>query len=337
MRSLLWDSSRTDFIDLNKTGHALEMFNREDMRVGHTRCTAIATSDDGNVWSPYRVVLMPNLYHDEPFDEFYHLLGFRWGGCYVGYLRVYHNTPESGCPPQQCIDIQLATSRDGENWQRVCPGGTFIPIGAKPGEWDFGRIAMGNGPPVCVDDKMRIYYCGQPTDHRGGDGRGGQGENGLGRGYTAKIGFATARPDGFACLAADAAGGELITHPITPQGRLTLNVDAAAGECRVELQSPDGRPHRGFFARPKHRHPGRSRHRRGHLEKPPLHRDTQKRRRATSHHPAQCQTLFMDIPERVIKLYHDRPPRQKAHPPALISPARSCSASASRKSLMTSP
>ena len=242
---LLWDPSRTDFVDLNKTGHALQMLNREDMRVGHTRCTAVAASDDGTAWTPYRVVLTPNLYLDQPFDEFYHLHGFRSAGSYVGYLRVYHNTPDSGPPPRQCIDVQLATSRDGQNWQRVCPGSTFIPIGA-PGAWDFGRIALGNAPPVPVQDQMRIYYCGQPTDHRGGDGRGGQGENGLNQGYTGKIGFATIRPDGFACLTAGPQTGELITHPITPGSHLTLNIDAPHGQCRVEIQSPHGRPLDGF-------------------------------------------------------------------------------------------
>ena len=241
---LLWDESRADFVDPNKTGHALEMFNREDMRVGHMRCIAVATSDDGRIWSPYRVVLAPNLFFDEPFDEFYHLHGFRWGGSYVGYLRVYHNTPESGAAPRQRIDIQLATSRDGETWERVCPGQNFIQS-AEPRQWDFGRLAIGNGPPVCVGDQMRIYYCGQPTDHRGGDGLGGRGENGLDRGYTAKIGLATTRKDGFVSLDADGEG-ELTTHPVSAGGHLRLNVDASGGSCRVELQDPAGKPMDGF-------------------------------------------------------------------------------------------
>ena len=238
--SLLYDESRADFVDINKTGHWTEMYNREDMRVGHVRCTAVATSDDGCVWSPYRVILTPNLYLDQPFDEFYQLHGFRWGGSYVGLLRVYHNTPQSEPPPRQCIDVQLATSRDGENWQRVCAGDVFIPFG-RPREWDFGRIALGNGPPACVGDQMRIYYCGQPTNHRGGDGLGGKGENGLDQGYAAKIGFATCRKDGFVSLDAGDDGGELVTHPIRPGRTLRLNVNAAGGRCLVELQDAAGR------------------------------------------------------------------------------------------------
>ncbi len=241
---LLWDETRTDFVDLNKTGHAVEMFNREDMRVGHTRCTAVATSDDGHIWSPYRVVLMPNLFFDEPFDEFYHLHGFRWGGSYIGYLRIYHNTPDCGNAPRQRIDIQLATSRDGETWQRVCPGENFIQS-AKSRQWDFGRVAIGNGPPAVLGDTMRVYYCGQPTDHRGGDGLGGRGEMGLGKGYTAKVGFAVLRKDGFVSLDAD-GDGYLLTHPLLTGEKLHLNVDAARGSCRVELQSPDGRAIPGY-------------------------------------------------------------------------------------------
>ncbi len=241
---LLWDESRTDFVDLNKTGHGLEMFNREDMRVGHMRCTAVATSDDGTVWSPYRVVLMPNLFLDEPYDEFYHLHGFRWGGSYVGYLRVYHNTPDCGEAPRQRIDVQLVTSRDGETWERVCPGQNFI-TSAEPRQWDFGRLAIGNGPPVVTGDTMRVYYCGQPTDHRGLDGLGGRGEDGLGKGYRARVGFATLRKDGFAALCADRTG-ELLTHPVRGGNRLNLNLDAAGGSCRVELQDAGGKPIPGF-------------------------------------------------------------------------------------------
>ena len=240
----LWDESRSDLVDLNKTGHALEMFNREDMRVGHVRCSAVATSDNGVVWSPYRVVLTPNLFLDEPYDEFYHLHGYRWGGSYVGYLRIYHNTPETGSQPKQGIDIQLVTSRDGETWERVCPGDEFISAG-KPQNWDFGRVAIGNGPPAVVGDRMRIFYCGQPTDHRGGDGLGGRGENGLDKGYTAKVGFVTIRKDGFVSLNAD-NHGELVTHPVSVGSRLSLNVDASAGDCLVELQSPDGKPIPGY-------------------------------------------------------------------------------------------
>jgi hypothetical protein len=236
---LLWDESRTDLVDLNKTGHGLHMLNREDLRVGELRCTAVASSEDGQTWPPhYRVALVPNPQLDQPTDEFYHLHGYRWGGAYVGYLRVYHNTPDSGAAPRQRLDIQLATSRDGQTWERVCPGEHLLQS-AVPRQWDFGRLAIGNGPPVCVGDTMRIYYCGQATDHRGGDGMGGQGENGLGQGYTAKVGFACLRRDGFASLDADTEG-ELVTHPLAGGRQLALNLCAAQGRCLVELQDAAG-------------------------------------------------------------------------------------------------
>ena len=58
----------------------------------------------------------------------------------------------------------------------------------------------------------------------------------------------TLRPDGFVSVSGPHAGGELITKPLTFAGsRLLLNYStSAAGSLRVEIQTPDGKPVKGF-------------------------------------------------------------------------------------------
>jgi hypothetical protein len=58
----------------------------------------------------------------------------------------------------------------------------------------------------------------------------------------------TLRPDGFVSVNAPMRGGELVTKPLTFEGkRLLLNVStSAAGSVRVEVQGPDGKPLPGF-------------------------------------------------------------------------------------------
>ncbi len=60
----------------------------------------------------------------------------------------------------------------------------------------------------------------------------------------------TVRMDGFVSVNAPLAGGEMISRPLTFAGsRLLLNFStAAAGGLRVEIQTPDGQPVKGFAA-----------------------------------------------------------------------------------------
>ena len=225
--NLLCDPLRRDYIDLNK------LHLNEEKR--NFRCIAGAKSDDFSKWSPYELIQTPDN-NDVPGDEFYGMAGFRYESHCIGLLRVYHNTPEIRETTDQCIEVQLAASRDGWNWHRICPGSTFIPIGGGD-DWDFGRINVTNGPPVESGGDLWLYYGAQNAHHRSGD-------------YVAKIGRARIRPCGFACLepSSPAEDGEVTTIPldISDGERIQLNVDASRGGCRVELQEPDGSPFPGF-------------------------------------------------------------------------------------------
>ena len=65
---------------------------------------------------------------------------------------------------------------------------------------------------------------------------------------TAHLERMTLRLDGFASLNAPYAGGEMVTKPLTFEGRyLELNyATSAAGSIRVEVQDPSGRPITGY-------------------------------------------------------------------------------------------
>jgi hypothetical protein len=56
------------------------------------------------------------------------------------------------------------------------------------------------------------------------------------------------RTDGFVSVHADAAGGEMVTRPLTFAGReLVINYSTSgAGSLRAEIQGEDGRAIRGF-------------------------------------------------------------------------------------------
>ena len=236
--ALLYDEQRTDFVDLNKLED-----NEDDPSVPRwekVRNLAVATSPDGYHWSRYEVRMRPDPAHDGPHDEIYGMSGFRYGGHYVGMVRVFHNTPKAESGTEQCIDLQLAASRDGVHWQRICPGDVFIPIG-QPGQWDFARIAPHTGPAIRVGDELRYYYTGQPARHTGGP-------------YKATIGFLTLRPDGFCSLEAGENQGELLTRPRVADRpfRIAVNVDARAGCVHGELLDASGRVLPEFAAKQCH-------------------------------------------------------------------------------------
>jgi hypothetical protein len=85
-----------------------------------------------------------------------------------------------------------------------------------------------------LGDKILLVYSGSPDAHVAG--------------HKWDIGIATIRADGFAALAADGAGGELLTKPLTfPAGELTVNANVQpGGYIRAELLDADGRVLPGY-------------------------------------------------------------------------------------------
>ena len=189
-------------------------------RIG--RCT----SDDFIHWNDPEEVLVPDE-RDPPGTQFYCMAVFRCAGLYIGQLHVYHTNPEE--PHIRfygTIDIQLAVSRDGIRWERVCDRAGFMENGPA-GSDDAGEIYMANAP-VEVGDELWFYYSPCGVEH-GPTGRSGP------------INLAKLRLDGFVSVDAEAETGTLVTRPFRCEGgSLRINAAARGGEVSVAVLDGDG-------------------------------------------------------------------------------------------------
>lgn len=128
-----------------------------------------------------------------------------------------------------CSDAVLLTSRGGSVYDRTFMEGFLVP-GIGPENW----VSRTNYPALNMVQtgahEMSFYAnqnYGQPTAHL--------------RRYTLRL-------DGFASIRAGYDGGEMITKPLSVEGRgLLLNFEtSAAGGIRVEVQDAEGTPLPGF-------------------------------------------------------------------------------------------
>lgn len=201
------------------------------------------------------------LLYDEPADhrcEFYGVQVFRRGDVLLGLLWVYDASYELsrlGTGNQYAIvEVQLVASRDGLHWRRVGGRRPVIPRGA-PGAFDSHMIFY-HALPIAVGDEWWIYYVGFNEGHAA---RNGYTEEqrarywagvAAGERHLPSIGLGRVRREGFASLAAGAAGATLVTRPVRAAGAALL-VNAAVrpgGELRVEVQDGAGNPLHGFGA-----------------------------------------------------------------------------------------
>ncbi len=133
------------------------------------------------------------------------------------------------------VDVQLATSRDGIEWQRAGGRNPFLRLG--PSDAGDSRMIYAFTQPVQVGDELWIYYGGF--------------RYGISEGVALKRGAyfrARLRLDGFISADAPYEGGELVTVPLRFRGeRLALNVDTSAGGAiRVQIEDEDGTPIEGY-------------------------------------------------------------------------------------------
>ena len=126
------------------------------------------------------------------------------------------------------MTIELAMSRDGENFSYIQPGSEVVRRG-EAGEWDCDAIAP--SVPLMDEDEIKVYYSG----YRFSQTKLIEGEH--------STGLATLRLDGFTHLTLedDRDGGSVTTIPIDRGNATELSVNALCADgsqIRVELIDP---------------------------------------------------------------------------------------------------
>ena len=174
--------------------------------------------------------------------EFYTMtMGYVDEGLFIGLLWAYHSRHGPGNDPPHprqygTIDIELAVSWDGLQWQRVAPNQPFIPTGTQGVDWDRGMILMARA--VRLKDKVHFYYEGWSGDHGTRD-------------RTCAVGLAVLPRDRFLSLTPeDPSRPAVLTTPALQLagGHLWVNADAANGMLRAAVLTPDGKPVSGYAA-----------------------------------------------------------------------------------------
>jgi hypothetical protein len=201
------------------------------------RSYAYAESADLRQWKNHQFILSMDA-DDPPDTELYQFGCHKIGQSYVGYMSVFY------LRDPQTIDIQLATSRDGLHFTRVCRGEPFIPSG-ELGYYDVMAMACSQPEPIIVDDTVYIYYAACNFPHNADTAGTDPG--------VAKCGaaLATFKRDRFASLETsrlDSGPCHVVTRPFTVQhARLFLNAATwMQGSIRVEALTRDWQPIPGF-------------------------------------------------------------------------------------------
>ncbi len=155
---------------------------------------------------------------------------------FVGFPKRFVPTRRAVEHPHPGVsDGLFMTSRDGRRFRRW--GEAFIRPGLQKERWicrnnmtAWGILVTKSAIPGTPDElsiySAEGYYTGESCQLRR---------------YTLRI-------DGFVAVRAPLSGGEMVTRPITFEGkRLQINFStSAAGSVRVEIQDAEGRPVPGF-------------------------------------------------------------------------------------------
>ncbi|MCA9012930.1 MAG: hypothetical protein KDB01_24430, partial [Planctomycetaceae bacterium] len=201
----------------------------------YNRAYAMAESDDLKNWTNHRFILAMDA--DDPADtELYQFGCHQFGDTYVGYMSIYH------LRRPQPIDIQLATSRDGVQFTRVCRGQPFVAHG-EMGYYDYMAMACSQPKPILVDDTLYIFYAALNSPHDlvvPGKSN-----------YTGGAALATIKRDRFASLETgipDAGPCRIITKPfVVRHPHLFLNAATwMNGSIRTEILTRDWQPIPGY-------------------------------------------------------------------------------------------
>lgn len=203
------------------------------------RSVMCTISKDGYNWSLPHPAVLPDPQDDEWADgnpdhytQFYGMPITRYESMILGFLEVFKCT-DGVASFDGTTDVQLVSSRNGRDWERVGDRSPIIERGPE-GAFDWGVVQMGNSL-VPDGDMVRVYYDGSNRRH-GKDG----GER--------AIGLASWQRDRFVSLRAGSCLGEIQLIPRRVAGALHINVNADGGSLVAELADEAGRLIPGFEA-----------------------------------------------------------------------------------------
>jgi len=200
---------------------------------GVMREVALTTSTDFETWSAKQTFFRTDAADGYPWVQPYGLSVTVYGDQLIGLLWLLHLDEVPGNNSIGDMDVQLVTSRDGQNWSRVADRQVFMEPTA--GTWDEGRI-FPSTTLVVKDDLVYIYYTGSDTRH------------GISYGNVG-IGLATLPADRFVALTPEdpTEEGILETVLLTTRGHdLLVNAGIDPGELLVEVLAENGTVMAGF-------------------------------------------------------------------------------------------
>ena len=150
-----------------------------------------------HIWDGFRAWFLAPDRFDHEQVQFYGGYAFKYQSLYLAYVEVYHLH-------LQRIDVQLASSRDGIAWRRLCDREVFLPNG-RHGEMDAYWIVPTFNAPILKDGQLLIHYNGRSVPHSQ------PGFTFVPPGMDGSFSLATLREDGFVSLDATGTPGTLRT------------------------------------------------------------------------------------------------------------------------------
>jgi len=197
---------------------------------------------------------MYNLYYMTPFrydDFFLSMLSTQYTSPVSETYDSFHRSPDYPDTRMGQVDIQLAYSRDGHNWQRPDDRTAVVPCG-EPGSIDAGGLYPAHNP-IVKDGETWIFYVQQRNRHSWWDiQERWEREQSV---KDSNFGMLARMPeDRWVYLDAGGEEGCMMTKPIpfAPEEQLEsgeeilVNADASGGAIEAELVTPFGQVVEGF-------------------------------------------------------------------------------------------
>ncbi len=218
-QTIVWNEQRQVFMH----------YRRMTVNAQEIRRIAYTQSADLVHWTQPRLIIGPDEL-DPPM--FYGMSVTRYQNMYLGELHNFYATGQSDTwtHKSQHVDVQLAWSHDGANWERHPQRPIFIPLGAmRGGSPDWGMV-WGVSDMMDVGEKVFVYYRAEETLHTRLVPH---------HGYHVCLG--TLRRDGFVSLDAQQQGWAMTVPLRCPGGKLHINARTASdGLVQVAVREGEG-------------------------------------------------------------------------------------------------